>query len=450
MAGGYLAISLISLLRVPMTGTLRVTDIPIVLPFEALWRVGFALAMGGICWAYLRLLQADLAEEKLRELARAAIAFHLIAGIALPLTSSDLFTNLAYGHLTHLGVDSYQVGLVALPEGDAFRALVPSRYMESRNSYGQVITLINWLSTAAGNVWAAIAIHKMFSVAFALACVWLARSYCTTHLSGARRCRAFLLFPLNPVFVWEISGQSHNDGVMVVALTAAVVLASNGRAWPALASMIAGVISKMVVVPVLGLYLWHSLRSAPMRAAAMIVALLGSSAMFWYFQADVISTVIGFSFNQSVHAYRISNSLGWFVYWAFAWAGEPAQVSAFRTFGMVTGLIMLVAAVRAMIRTRSLRDVWRESLFFLIVVLLLAPHFQPWYLTWLLPLAMTSPESRAARFVALFSVVFVAQYPITGRELGSVTIVFLWIAFVRHVLIPMWSTVPQETGEPAG
>ena len=147
--------------------------------------------------------------------------------------------------------------------------------MESRNSYGQVITLISWLSAAGGNVWAAIAIHTMFSVAFALACVWLARSYCITHLSGTRRCRAFLLFPLNPVFVWEISGQSHNDGVMVVALTAAVVLASNGRAWPALASMIAGVVSKMVVVPVLGLYLWHSLRSAPMRAPAMTVALLG-------------------------------------------------------------------------------------------------------------------------------------------------------------------------------
>ena len=86
MAGGYLAISLISLLRVPLTGTLRVTDIPITLSFEIMWRVGFALAMGGICWAYLQLLESDLAEDKLQELVRAAISIHLIAGIALPLT----------------------------------------------------------------------------------------------------------------------------------------------------------------------------------------------------------------------------------------------------------------------------------------------------------------------------------------------------------------------------
>jgi hypothetical protein len=447
MAGGYLTISLISLLRVPLTGTLRVTDIPITLSFEIMWRVGFALAMGGICWAYLQLLESELGEDRLRELVRAAISFHLIAGIALPLTSSDLYTNLVYGHLIHMSFDSYQVGPVVLPEGDVFRALVPTHYLPGRNSYGQVITFINWVSTAAGNIWGAIAIHKLFSVGFALACVVLARSYCITHLSGAWRSRAFLLFPLNPLFIWEISGQSHNDGVMVLALTAGVVLAMNGRAWPAFTSMIAGVVSKMVVVPVLGLYLWHTLRSAPMRALTMAFTLLTFAAGIWVFQANAISKVVGASFNQNVSAYRITNSLGWFVYSAFTWAGEAAQVSAFRTFGMVTGLIMLVTAIRSMVRTRSLEDVWRESLFFLLVVLLLAPHFQPWYLTWVLPLVMASPDGRVAQFVALFSIVFVAQYPITSREVGSITIVFLCVVFTRNVLLPMWRSTSPDAGE---
>jgi hypothetical protein len=447
MAGGYLAISLLTLLRVPMTGTLRVTDVPITLSFEIVWRVGFALAMGGICWSYMQLLESDLAEEKLQTLVRAAIAFHLIAGIALPLTSSDIYTNLVYGHLIHMGFDSYQVGPAVLPEGDAFRALVPLRYLEASNSYGQVITFINWASTAVGNVWGAIAIHKAFSVGFALACVALARSHCITQLSGAWRCRAFLLFGLNPLFVWEISGQSHNDGVMVLAVTAAIVLAKNGRAWPAFASMIAGVVSKMVVVPVLGLYLWHTLRSAPMRAVTMVFTLLAFAAGFWVLQADAIRTVVDYSFNQEVDAYRITNSLGWFVYWAFAWAGEAAQVSAFRAFGMFGGLIMLAATIRSMIRTRSLEDVWRESQLFLLVVLLLAPHFQPWYLTWVLPLTMASLDPRVARFVVLFSIVFVVQYPITGRAVGSITIVFLCVVFVRNVLLPIWKSAAEGSDE---
>ena len=447
MAGGYLAISLISLSRVPLIGTLRVTDLPITLSFEIMWRVGFAVAMGGICWTYLQLLESEIAEDQFQKLVRAAISFHLIAGLALPLTSSDLFTNLVYGHLIHMGFDSYQVGPVVLPEGDVFRALVPTHYMPGRNSYGAVITFINWVATAAGSVWGAIAIHKLFSVAFALACVALARSYCIAHLSGASRSRAFLLFPLNPIFVWEISGQSHNDGVMVLALTAGIVLATNGRAWPALTAMIVGVVSKMVVVPVVGLYLWHTLRSAPKRAMAMSFTLIGFAIGLWLLQADAISRVIGASFNQNVTAYRISNSLGWFVHSAFAWAGEAAQVSAFRAFGIVTGLIMLAAALRAMVRTRNLEDVWRESLFFLLVVLLLAPHFQPWYLTWVLPLAMVSPGGRVAQFVALFSIVFVAQYPITGREIGSITIVFLCVVFTRNVLLPMWRSGPHNGAE---
>lgn len=184
-----------------------------------------------------------------------------------------------------------------------------------------------------------------------------------------------------------------------------------------------------------------------MRAVTMVFTLLAFAAGFWVLQADAIRTVVDYSFNQEVDAYRITNSLGWFVYWAFAWAGEAAQVSAFRAFGMFGGLIMLAATIRSMIRTRSLEDVWRESQLFLLVVLLLAPHFQPWYLTWVLPLTMASLDPRVARFVVLFSIVFVVQYPITGRAVGSITIVFLCVVFVRNVLLPIWKSAAEGSDE---
>jgi len=437
MALGYAAISLLSLVRVPWMGTLKLTETPISLPWETFWRVGFAVAMGAICLAFVRLLAEDHAEDRLASLFRAAIPIHLIAGIAIPLTSTDMFTNLAYGQMMWEGLDPYQVGPVALPEGDAFRALVPANWMNTTIAYGPLIAWMSWGLTATGEVVSSLIAHNIASVLAAIGCVWLARSYCFEALSGTARCRAFVLFALNPVFVWEISGQAHNDGVMVLAIMGFVLLAQRGRAWGALACLVAGLSSKFAALPILGLYLCHGLRRAPLRTGAMIGALVIVAAVAYIAQGDAISAALGIVSNLSVSPYPITNSLAYFVYRGFSPAGQSAQVVAFRTWSALTGLLLLAAALRAAWRTRSLEDVFGESHLFMLLVLMLASQFQPWYICWLLPLSMTlceKPESLATtQFIALFSVLFVVQYPITGRLIGSITIALLGATFLRLI-----------------
>jgi hypothetical protein len=444
MAAGYAAISLLSLVRVPWMGTLKLTEIPISLPWEAFWRVGFAVGMGAVCLAFVRLLAEDHAEDRLSGLFRAAIPIHLIAGVAIPLTSTDMFTNLAYGHMMWEGLDPYRVGPVALPDGDPFGALVPANWMDTTIAYGPPIAWMGWGLTATGEVVSSLIAHNIASVLIAIACVWLARAYCREALSGAARCRAFVLFALNPVFVWEISGQAHNDGVMVLAIMGFVLLAHRGHAWGALACLVAGLSSKFAALPILGLYLCHGLRSAPLRTSAMAGSLAILAAGLYITQGEAISAVLGTVSNQDVAPYRITNSLAYLVYWGFAPAGQSAQVAAFRVWSALAGLLLLGAALRAAWRARSLDDVFAESHLFMLLLLLLAPQFQPWYVCWLLPLSMTlcaRPEGRlTTQFVALFSVLFVFQYPITGRLVGSFTIALLGATFVR--LIQRGDTVP--------
>ena len=49
---------------------------------------------------------------------------------------------------------------------------------------------------------------------------------------------------------------------------------------------------------------------------------------------------------------------------------------------------------------------------------------------------MASKNGELGRFVALFSLVFVGQYPITGREIGSLTLLFFCVIFVWKVWLP--------------
>jgi hypothetical protein len=49
--------------------------------------------------------------------------------------------------------------------------------------------------------------------------------------------------------------------------------------------------------------------------------------------------------------------------------------------------------------------------------------------------------------VVLFSIAFVVQYPITGRAVGSITIVFLCVVFIRSVLLPIWKSAGEGSDE---
>src|ERR1700690_3333311 len=91
-----LGCTIISWLRLLQVHTLRVDDLQ--LPFwERMWpSTAFGFFAAILAWQYLSLLRTS---PSLRNLAAAAIVLHLAAAPALPLTSNDIFSNLAYGHL---------------------------------------------------------------------------------------------------------------------------------------------------------------------------------------------------------------------------------------------------------------------------------------------------------------------------------------------------------------
>ena len=412
MVIGYAVIAGVSWLRVPITGTLGMHTAEVVFVWEVLWRLSFAVAMGWIVWQWWRMLGETDDLLDVHDLVAGSAVVHVAAAFALPLTSSDLFSNMAYGRLGRAGLDPYRVGPEALSSGDPFLELVSLPWRGVPSVYGPILDGVNRLAAPTHSVALSILLHKLLFLAVALAVVVLAARIAGRFLpSGGGR--AFVLVALNPVMVWEVSGQAHNDGLLALALLVGVGLLLSGRTWGALTALALGTLTKVATLPILGLLLCLELRRRPMRGAVMCVATAAVGALMA---------------NTGVDPYRITNSLAWFVHTGAGWVSPDYQTAAFRVWSLAVGTVLLLLGVRAALRTRTPDDLLREGLGYTLVLLMLALQFQPWYILWVLPLALLARSREVDGFVALLSILFVCQYPVTNRLVGSLSmLVVVWI-----------------------
>jgi len=248
-----------------------------------IWPMLLVGALGGAAgFVHLR----RRADAGFPALVAGALLVHLAAALALPITSNDLWSNVAYGRLAVLGHNVYVHGVSLLPGGEPVRALVDPRWQDLPMPYGPIVWAACALAGLSAAPWAAMAIFKSIMLAAALASVLLAARLCRTHFSGDDGRAGFALFALCPLFAWELSGQGHNDALLVLSLTGFVLAAAADHEVAALACLAAGIAAKFVAAPVAGLYLVAIARKSLPRAlaygAALAAVSVGMMLPFWH------------------------------------------------------------------------------------------------------------------------------------------------------------------------
>jgi alpha-1,6-mannosyltransferase len=392
----------------------------------AAWLLFSASAMR----AYLAAVEE--ARDPLPRLLVRSVLLHCIAALALPYTSNDLFSNLAYGRMARLGLDPYAAGPRSLPAADPFRALVSRNWIDAPSVYGPILTWFNMLAGRAATVPAAMVLFKLALLAVTLATVFVAYAICRRHLGGARAATAFVLFAWNPLLVYEISGQAHNDGVMLLGLTAFVWAALERRQLLAVCFLALAFYAKFAVAPVLGLYLWHLARHSRARAAlgGLLFLALGFLLFlpFWKGPATLLGPLAAVRANQA----RVTRSFTEIASLLAGLVSTAAGEWAYR-IGWALGMALLaVLAVRALRLVRTVESVLHESLVYLVLYLLVAaPFVLPWYLSWLLPLALVEPDPRWRRWVAIYTSASVVAWcadlpPLQVAVVNTVMLVLLF------------------------
>lgn len=310
------------------------------------------------------------------------VGLHVLFLLAPPIGSSDAFFYIGIGRLGALdGLDPYAFGRDA---GTASLDVTP--YTESwkaqPTAYGPLFTLLSYPLAhldIAVNYW----ILRVLSAAASLGS--LALIWRCAQLLGRPPLAAMLFVGLNPLLlVWTVGG-AHNDTLMMFFALAGVLALLRGAEARAAAWVIAGIMVKLSIGPLVAFVIAGARR----RRDAITGALLAGGA----------TMVLAAPF------------LG--VRWPLDWLDVITYVSRYpgsspltHLMGLlrvdpvppavIAGASLLMAATIVVLLVRTVRggDWITNAGWAMLAVLFATLWVREWYVLWLLPLAALSPSRR--------------------------------------------------------
>ena len=359
------------------------------------------------------------------------LAVQVCGFLALALTSSDVFIYLCLGALRLAGLSPDTTPPAALGHSPLLAPVLGEIWVDEPSPYGPLFHSIAaaaaWIGEKAGSpMWGSFwAFKAAMLVAVLVALLAAARHLAATKPTVAAE--IFVFLALGPFVAWEVQGQGHNDGLLFLSLIAFLAAAAKGRDALAAVALAAGVVVKCALAPLLVLYVILVARTSWRRAAVLgvlSVVVIGVALATEWPSVSLRALLPLLGGNATRHAHSLAD----LVCLVLDRAGFPAaSAAAYRL--IATGSLLVCAALFSWtaVQARSLVELARGYLLLLFAVYLSAPWFQPWYVTWALPLLIVEPDPRWRRFVAVFMVITVAQW---AAPLDPVTTVIgdLWAA----------------------
>jgi hypothetical protein len=365
------------------------------------------------------------------------LAFCLVLIPAWPLTSSDVYGYVFQGRIAAVLGENPFVHLYRDFAADPFYFCVTFRNQPSSSGYGPL-----WIAIEAGLGWLArnrllLNLLLFKGLAAGLHLLSSVLVYATLSRVAPRwRVAGMLLYAWNPLLLYELVGNGHNDAAVAALVLLGLYLLSHDHGLLAVPVLTAAALVKPVALLWLPLVVvWWMAQRADWRtrleqgtvlcALALLSAAIGY-APFWA-GSDTFQGVL---VQSNVHGNSLPDVL--IVVVSSVWPGAKQQI--------VEGVKALTALAFAPLYGWQLWLVWRAShnafretpgsegsgwqslvrsgfdvnLFFLLFVSL---QFWPWYLTWLMvPTALL--DARRFRFRRHLAIVVCALAPVLYFPFG--------------------------------
>ena len=327
---------------------------------------------------------------------------------AYPATAVDVFGYVAHGRLLELhNVNPFAVVPNAFPSDPIIPYLA---YPDEPSQYGPIWVLIGgaFASLAHGDLLKEVLLYKLVAaaaqVAGAAVIYRIARNL--TRDSTLATASAYL-YLWNPMLLWEMVANAHNDGVMMLLGLVGAWLFVAGWDRLVLAAIAAGVLVK-VPVAIIAPYLFVGLLQRG-RARAIEGALL----------ALALSAVVYRPFWEGLDTLTVlrrtelfTASLGSVLRLGLEpLLGDELATTLARSLSLSGFAVVAVLALFFAARAYLPSDVLRPAYFTLLAALLLATTwFQAWYVVWPFALGAALGEPRRHLEVALLSLGGLLQY----------------------------------------
>ncbi len=365
-----------------------------------------------------------------RETLRDGLTVLMVVGITIvwslpllvgpPLGSRDVYAYTAQGRAAAEGVDVYQAGPGELGDDPVLEPLDPI-YLDAPVVYGPVFVALSAevSERTNGGVMASVYVYRalaVMSLAVAAAAVRdLARR------SGRNEADAMVLTIANPLVLLHIVSGAHNESLMLAFLMTGVAVGLRPR-WRGVGIALCAFAATIKVPAVLGaaFLAWPWVIAATGRSMQLLRLLAAGVGTLAVIAVATRSTPWGWGWIDAlldadpVDAYLSITRLSGGAFSLLTGADDDSVLVVARAIGM---LITVMVAAYLLLRGKHLPTALGVSL---LVMAILHPTTQPWYLTWgLLLVAAASAGERNRLYLTTCAIAAFVVLPV-GPHLGRV------------------------------
>ena len=400
---------------------------------------GFSAVLVVMIAAYLVALWAGRSLSG-RAIGLFAGAMAVLLLLSPPLQLTDIFNYLAYARLGAVhGLNPYTHTINAELRDPTYQL---STWHNWHSPYGTLFTALTY-PVALLPLPVAFWTMKALTVLFSLTFLWLIAR--CARLLGRDPRLPVLIVAANPVYLIYAVAEFHNDFFMLVPAMAAIAWLLSGhyrRAGGALAAAVAVKLTMILLLPFLLLAAWR--RHATLRViTGAILGAVALGALSLMLFGPVLPNVSGQS--RLLTGWSVPNLLGWAIGLD---GGTPQLVRDMNV------LIVLVVGYQLLRR----RDWLTGAGWATLALLASLGWLMPWYVVWLLPLAVLA-DSVTLRRVAVIASVFVAvtflpvvgileqklEFNPTSGPVGVAAYKYDWLAqHWRPHVVPPWVAHEDE------
>lgn len=395
---GMLIPELYFVLRYPLPGNVRLSDLGHMSGYGV---AGFTCFLGGVGLLFVLYV---LALREVRRLAvrtalpavfGCAVVLSLVMAWMYPVTAIDVFFHVVWSHLfTTYGSNPIAVWPMDFASDPLIHRFAGGGWAGHSSPYGPLWHLLVAPITlfSGDRVGLALVGFKTLAVISLLAGGWVI--YCTLAVSRPNDAATGALFFLwNPLVLWEIAGNGHNDATMILPLLLAFLAWVRRRdSWviPLLVTSALIKYSTVLLVPVAAIALWRragswSARLRLLLSSAALSALIVLVALYPFY--DLYSIRLSIEDTGNIFLVSPANMVVGLLKYRY----DPQEV---RHWTKLIGVAILLATLAC----QSIA-VWKRpshlprAAFEVFFVFLLAVtwYFQGWYTTWPLAIAALLP-----------------------------------------------------------
>ena len=212
-----------------------------------------------------------------------------------------------------------------------------------------------------------------------------------------------LAYLWNPVVVFELAAEGHNDAIMVAFVLGAIAFALRGRVAVTVVALALGVLTKfvpLILVPAQLVYFWRRKRSRARLVLSLAVGGAVAVALGALLYTPFWAGAETFSGVRDVAERRVAPSLSGALF-SGASAVVSEQGAALATSLLLTGAFVVYTLVRSA-RVRGDVDlVTASARIALVYVLVATALWWPWYVV--LPVALLALAPTAAHLITIFA-----------------------------------------------